>query len=183
MWGALLLALLIVPLGCGGGDSTNSSAESGKEQLYPWVKGPSREFIVPYGDNIVQTFGDEATPAERKQVSQIMHAWFRARAAKQWTKDCSYFSRRYAKELTLDANNVTNGRVKTCPQALSYFGYKASGDVKNVNLEGQIDSLRVSRNKGYAQYHGTDGKDWIIPVERENGEWKIGIAAPINRFR
>jgi hypothetical protein len=106
----------------------------------------------------------------------------RARAAQEWTKDCSYFASSYAKALTEDAHAVTDGKVKTCPQALAYFGHEASGSYKNT-LDGPIDSLRIGEGHGYAQHHGNDGHDWIIPVEREHGRWLVMAAAPLGRSR
>ena len=180
----LVLALLcaaVAVVGCGGSDgSTTEGSSTVSDPLAGYPKGPTREFIVPGGDNVVQTFGREATKAEREQASDVITGWMRARAAKNWEKDCSYFSRKYAKALTEDANNVTDGKVKSCPEALAYFGPEASGDFKNT-LTGPIDSLRVGEGHGYAQYHGRGGEDWIIPVDLENGKWLVAIAAPIGR--
>lgn len=182
----LLLVLLACGLGaaagCGGGEGTGESETAvGQGRLYPWVKGPSREFFIREGDNSVQTFGREASKAEREQASGVIQAWMKARAAQNWAKDCSYLSRSYVHSLVdEDARQVTHGRVKTCPQALAYFGHQASGSYKN-NLAGPIDSLRVGEGHGYAQYHGNDGHDWVIAVDREDGRWWVGIAAPIGR--
>lgn len=184
--GPLALALLVFVLGgCGGGSSSSTEAAETESRPFPWLKGPTREFLVPKGDNIVQTFGREGTRAEREQASETIEAWMRARAVQDWKKDCSYFSEGYRRELTQDAHGVTQGRVKNCPQALAYFKHEASGDYVN-NLDGPIDSLRVGifknqLNQGYAQYHGNDGKDWIVPVGREDGRWKVTIASPIDR--
>jgi hypothetical protein len=176
----LLVALLIVS--CGGSDSTADSAS--KEETVDWSiypPGPTRQFIIPGGDNAVQTFGREASPAERKQAAEVIAAWMRARAVQDWAKDCSYFSSGYTKNITTDAHGVTHGRVKSCPEALAYFKHEASGDYVN-NFKGTtVASLRIGEGHGYAQYHGTDGKDWIVPVERNDGEWKVSIATPIGR--
>ncbi len=177
MLSAALLAAAFA--GCGGG-STSAADTSKQAQLYPWLKGPSRQFLIRNGDNVVQTFGREATPAERAQLTRVIHGWLRARAAQAWAKDCSYFAPAYARSLTLDAHRVTGGKVKTCPQALHHFGHEASGSYKN-NLEGPIVSLRIGEGHGYAQYHGNDGHDWIVPVRRQNGEWLVSNATPIGR--
>jgi hypothetical protein len=181
------LALLLVALGgCGGGSSDSTEvAEKNEARLYPWIKGPTREFLEPGGDNVVQTFGQEGTKAEREQASETINAWMRARAIQDWKKDCSYFSRAYWINITEDAHSVTDGKVKNCPQALAYFKHEASGDYVN-NLSGPIISLRVGvfntqKKQGYAQYHGNDGMDWVVPVEKENGLWKVSIASPIER--
>jgi len=181
----VLLALGVgAAAGCGGGEATGDlEATAKQERLYPWLKGPSREFLIRDGDNAVQTFGREASKAEREQASDVIQAWMKARAAQNWVKDCSYFSRAYIRSLVAeDAQQVTRGKVKTCPQALAFFGPEASGDHKD-NLTGRIDSLRVGEGHGYAQYHGDDGHDWVIPVEREEGKWWVAIASPISRSR
>lgn len=181
-----MLILLVALPGCGGSGSASSSGEtvsgeSTPKRAYPHVHGPTREFLIRNGDNAVQTFGREATEAERHQVSRMARLWMRARAAQDWRKDCSFFSRAYRHTLVkTDARRVSSGEVKTCPQALEYFGHKASGSYRN-NLTGPIDSLRIGEGHGYAQYHGNDGHDWVIPVERENGRWRIANATPIGR--
>lgn len=179
----LVLAVLGL-VGCGSGGDLTSSRQPAKSNvdwsLYP--KGPTRQFIVPGGDNAVQTFGREATTAERRQASTLIASWMRARAAEDWAKDCSYFDRLYARELADEARYVTKGEVTSCPGALAFFGPEASGDLVNTMSE-PIASLRVGNGHGYAQYHGDDGKDWIVPVDRENGVWKVAIAAPVDRLR
>ena len=176
----LLILGAVALIGCGDGDATDGSEAVAGEQLYPWVKGPSREFIVPGGDNAVQSFGREATPTERKQASLRIHAWMRARAAKDWKRDCSHFSQDYMKRLVEDANRVTDGMVKTCPQALAYFGPAASGNYKNT-LDGPIDSLRVKEGQGYAQYHGLENKDYVVAMQKEDGEWWVSHSRPFGR--
>jgi hypothetical protein len=185
----LLLAFLafgaVAAAGCGGGEATGQTETTAKrERLYPWLKGPTREFLIRGGDNAVQTFGREASKAEREQASEVIQGWMKARAAQNWKKDCSYFARSYIHQLVAeDAAKVTHGRVKTCPQALAYFGHLASGSNYKYNLSGPIDSLRVEEGHGYAQYHGNDGHDWVVGVYKEEGEWLVSGAAPLGRSR
>jgi hypothetical protein len=179
--GLTLAAMVVLALGCGGGDSSTVAETTGKPQLYPWLKGPSREFLVRGGDNAVQTFGREARRSERDQVSATIASWMKARAVQDWARDCSYLSRGYVHALiATDAVPESGGKVKNCAQGLAFFGHEASGSYKN-NLTGPIDSLRVGEGHGYAQYHGNDGHDWVIPVDREDGRWWIGIASPLGR--
>jgi len=189
--GAVSVLALFSVFGCGSGNSSSTDATAGTRP-YPWLKGPSREFLVPGGDNVVQTFGEEATAKERQRAFRVIDAWMKARAVQDWKTDCSYFSHAYKHSLvTTDAQRVTKGKVTTCPAALAYFGHLASGSYKN-NLAGPIDSLRVGENLelvegrqvlgAYAQYHGNDGRDWVIPLEREGDKWKIAKATPIDRM-
>lgn len=185
----ILTALLplAVALGCGGGSSTGAAdVPVEASRPFPWLKGPSREFLVPGGDNVVPTFGREGTPGERAAASALIGAWLRARAARDWKRDCSFFSRTYAKFITRDAHGASGGEVSSCPGALEFF----KGEVPSFanTLRGPIDSLRVGEGQGisgeigpfaWAQWHGTDGNDWMVPLEREGGEWKLAKSGPL----
>ncbi|MGN6203268.1 MAG: hypothetical protein ACTHNY_12820 [Solirubrobacterales bacterium] len=180
--GVALVFVMLIAAGCGSDGSSTVADTSGKAPLYPWLKGPSREFLIRGGDNIVQTFGREATKAERDQVSDMIQGWMKARAAQDWAKDCSYFSPAFIHQLVAtDATQVSGGKVKNCPQALAFFGHKASGSYENNLGDGPIVSLRVGEGHGYAQYHGNDGHDWVVTVTREEGRWWIATASPIGR--
>lgn len=190
---ALIILAALAP-GCGGGDSGGSSPS---DPFAGYPKGPTREFIVPGGDNAVPEYGREATPVEREQASAVIEKWMRTRAAKDFAAECRYFSRGFIKGFVQgDAERASEGRVKTCPQALDYFGSRASGDFKNT-LTGPVDSLRVPDpepagdhtnppgqavvEQGFAQYHGKGGVDYQIPMNRERGRWWVAAAAPLNR--
>lgn len=180
----LLIALVVLAVGCGGDASTGGGTDGTDgepERLYPSVHGPSREFLIPDGDNLVQAFGDEASPGERAKASQVVQAWMRARVAEDWAEDCKYFSRVYSTALVKDANEVTEGRVKSCPAALDYFGPDASGTSGNT-LTGPIDSLRVKGARAYAQWHGPE-EDWVLSMRIEGGVWKVDIAGPLERTK
>ena len=175
MAAVLVLATLV---GCG---SSGEDTTKKQERIYPNVKGPTRQFLVANGDNVVQFYGREASQAEREEASRTIHAWLRARAKQDWPKDCSYFHHRYRERLVDDARSVSGGKADNCPQALAYFGHKVSGSLVD-NLRGPIISFRVRAGKGYAQYHGTDGSDWILPMNKESGKWKVSNARPLNRL-
>lgn len=170
--------------GCGGDSTAPRREDTVDWSIYP--PGPTRQFVIPGGDNAVQIFGHEGTAAERKTASSVINAWLRVRKAKNWAKDCSYFSASYAESLVTDGHDVTNGKVKNCPEALAYFKGYASG-AGHDTLEGVIDSLRVDTNRAghtaaYAQWHGTDGNDYVLPLEKEHGVWKIAHSRPFNRL-
>lgn len=183
-WLALGLIVAIAAGGCGGGSADPSKEDTVDWSIYP--PGPTRQFIIPGGDNAVQIFGDEGTAAERKAASRVINAWLHARKAKNWAKDCSYFTSYYAKTLTADAHDVSDGKVNNCAEALAYFGKYASG-AGHDTLDGVVDSLRVDTNAAghtaaYAQWHGTDGNDYVVPMDKEGGTWKISHSRPFNRL-
>lgn len=187
--GLVLLALAFVAIGCGSDSSTETGTDetaAKKQRPFPYITGAAREFLIIGGDNLVQTFGEEASDAEREKASKIVHLWMKARVAEDWVTDCRYLSRDYIKILLPDARSVSGGKARTCPQALEYFGDAASGTSGNT-LTGPIDSLRVRKPlqskaelEAYAQWHGPE-RDWVLPMKRENGVWKVDIASPLDR--
>jgi hypothetical protein len=180
--GLLTAALLLV--GCGGGGDSTTSAS--KEKTVDWSEyppGPTRQFIVPGGDNAVQTFGREATPAERKQVTKVTQAWLHARAAKNWAKDCGYLATSSVKYAESSASYMAQHKVSGCTKALGVMAVKGQPVSLKYNMAGGVVSLRLGEGHGYAQYHGNDGHDWVIPVTREGGVWKITTFDPLDRMK
>lgn len=193
---ASVMMLLWIAAGCGGSETTEPTGSSEqsddpavakprsspaveKDPPVPGETGPAREFLGANGQNAMAAHGREASIAEREQASRTISDWMRARAAKDYVKDCSYLARSYRHQLVAeDAVYASNGEVENCPQALAFFGLAASGDYVNT-LSGPIDSLRVAGAQGFALYHGRDGNDWTVPMYKEGGSWWVAATAPI----
>jgi len=184
----LLILVAIVAVGCGDDESTGAGPEetTGQERPFPNVKGPTREFLVPGGDNIVQLFGEEASAAEREKASRVIHAWMKVRVAEDWAGMCRYLAQEYIEGVVEDGRGVSKGKADNCPEVIAFFGHEASGTSGNT-LTGPIDSLRVKKRilgdlemDAYAQWHGPE-HDWVVPLKREGGVWKVAAAGPIDR--
>lgn len=178
---AVLLLVAGGMYGCGGSGNSSAASSPARDPLANYPKGPTRQFIIPGGYNRVQVYGREASPAEREEVSALIHMWMRARAARNLKVDCKYLSQHMVEGIVRDAKNASNGKVKTCPGALALLGASASGDYKNTLGNLPIVSFRVGAGFGYAQYHGRDGNDWIVPMRREHGKWLVNLPTPVNR--
>jgi len=174
----LVLAMAITS-GCAGSDSTAADRTTNRQEPTQ-TSGPSREFVIPGGDNTIQYFGREGTPAEREEASKVVVAWDKARADRNWPTDCQLLSQSYIDTVVTDAKATSKGKATNCVQSLTFFGAIASGR-STPTTTGPIDSLRVSQGTGYAQYHGRKGVDWIVPLEKEDGGWKVAVTAPVNR--
>ena len=37
-----------------------------------------------------------------------------------------------------------------------------------------IAAFRVNGDRGFALYHGKNGKNYAVPLEKEGGKWKVG---------
>ena len=179
-----VIALLVFAGGCGGSGGSSESTvpietTTGKSAREADPSKGGQNFRGPDGENPQQAvFGHEASGAERARASRVVEGWLRARAATDWAADCGYFSRRYRHALVAeDATGVSSGEVQNCRQALAFFGIAASGDYKNT-LSGPIDRLRVASGLGIALYHGNDGNDWAVTMEKEAGKWWLAVAQP-----
>ncbi|HTR75446.1 MAG TPA: hypothetical protein VMH33_09360 [Solirubrobacterales bacterium] len=164
-WLGILLASVCLSLaaaGCGGGSSSTSSSRG--------TKAASAAFILPGHSNKLPRFGEEAPAEEREEVNAIVVATLRARASADFTAQCE----------TLSAKGISGisgvKKPQECAKALEELAEPLSGTktIRRDTLKGSIGALRVEGDKAWALYHGTDGKDYAIPLEKEGGSWKIG---------
>lgn len=168
---ALALAVAFVLSGCGGGGSSSAARSDPAALTAP---GSSKEFTKPGGENKFAGLGGEAGAAEREAASLILEENFAARAAGEWPKQCASLSPKAIKKLEESAKQaVPKGG---CANALKAAAEPLSGTkaVRADTLQGPIDVLMVKGTSAYALYHGTGGKDYAVPMEKVNGEWKVG---------
>jgi hypothetical protein len=183
---ALLLAV-VTAAGCGGGDAAKPDrGGDGTEQAMAYLKGPTRQFIVPGGDNLVQEYGREATVSERMQASSVIQGWMRARAARDWPKVCRYLHRATVKSLlhvVAARSHAQHVEVRSCADALALWTDELPPRWFVDTMTGPIASLRVGQGHGYGQYHGRGGRDWIVAVRREGPRWKVSELEPKDRLK
>lgn len=171
------LALLALALaGCGssssttGGESGESTAQQAPHAEQTAQLGRSSEFLGPKKENKQAKFGKEGSASELEEVSETVEASLSARGEGDWAGQCATLS----KTITNYLASVPAGKqLKGCPAQLGALGEKASPAVLKNNIAGGIAAFRMSGDKGYALYHGTDKKDWSMPMEKEGDEWKV----------
>jgi hypothetical protein len=164
------IGIVLLAVGCGGGSSsgtteTGASTKSGAE--------PSAEFLNK-GDRSIVTFGKEASEQERETVSAILTENFEARAEGDFATQCATLAVK-AMEILPGASN-TDDLEKNCVTAVMELAtpLARSAKARKNTLSGPVPALRVQGNIARALYHGTDGKDYTIGLEKEDGTWKVG---------
>lgn len=190
LFGALALLLLGIA-GCGSGSSSGTTAGSttdstatqesqsttseetesaqSKEKTPP--SPPSKEFLGSgKQQNAPAKFGTIASPEELAAVSQLVEESIQARAAKDWEGQCATLS---ARSQALIQQSTTKAPGK-CSDQLATLGKGVPKKVLADNMADGVAVFRFQGSKGFALYHGNDGKDWAMPMEEENGEWKVG---------
>lgn len=162
---ALLFAGVLIA-GCGGGSSSStassSEAASGTE--------PSAQFLKKKGKNTIPKFGEESSTQEREAANAVVVESLEAREAADFKTQCETLNMAAIKE-------VPGAKTRAgCSAALKKLAepLAKTKEIRKDTLSGSIAALRVKGEKGYALYHGNDGKNYAVPLEKEGGAWKVG---------
>jgi hypothetical protein len=163
---AVLMAALAVGCGSSGSSSSTDATSSG---------GSSAEFIKPGSKNVAAKFGTEADDAEREAASQVLEGNLEARAAGNWAAQCASLSAKTQKTIEESPSVTPGGKPVGCAQSLETQAQPVSAtkEVRANTMTGPIAVLRVKGNKAFALYHGTKGKNYTIPMVKEDGTWKV----------
>jgi len=177
--GALALLIAAGPAACGDDDADAppaGTAGTTTERTAPATT--PEDFRTPGGDNSIQSYGDEADEKERAAASATVLGFLRARENGDWAGVCSYLAVATLKPLDQFAERAPQFKGKDCAELLEALTASVPPSARVSTIGGGIDSFRFQGDRGFALYHGTDGKDYFIPLVKEGGEWKIGGLAP-----
>lgn len=184
---ALILAILLSA--CGSSSSeTSSSPTAGSTKPTKGSGNPlsvnesggrgASSFIKPNSpNNKYAKFGAEASPAELTEASKVLTENLVARESADFATQCASLSIQANKEIS-EVQNPSEAR-SLCAGALKKLAtpLKKTEAFRVDNFSGQLASLRVKGKTGYGFYHGTDGKDWMMPMVREGTTWKASAIA------
>jgi hypothetical protein len=192
VWIAGLVA--IVAAGCGGGGSdsssegnspesspsgsTKNSSKSGKSggakpEPGPEPKSPpSTEFLGKGENGKLATLGREADDEEREEASKVIEESFLAREAGDWEVQCATLSAEVIEQSEKAA--AVLGAKQGCAKALEAQAEAVPEEALANPMTGPIDVLRTSYGlQAFAFFHGAEGKDYVVPLKKEGGEWKV----------
>jgi len=164
---ALIVSLAVA--GCGGGSGGSSSGSATGDEMTP------AEFAEEVGKNELLEFGTEASAAEREAAGAVLAKSFRARAGADFKAQCQTLSGKAVQQVKFVAH--AEGGIEDCIGGLEELASPLSKTkgVREDRLGGPILLFRVKGGRGFAFFHGTDGKNWVIPLEREAGIWKVAV--------
>jgi hypothetical protein len=140
----------------------------------------SAEFLRPKSpNNKYVTFGTEASLRERRAASRTLRKSFRAREQPNFGVQCTTLDAATIQEVVKAADNQLAS--STCARALKILAEPLPDTeiARADTLAGPIAVLRVRADKGYAFYHGNDGRDHLMPLTKEEGRWKVGALLTI----
>lgn len=171
---ALFVLFAVVVSACGGGGSSGGSstksADPNEAATHSAKSEPSLEFVGSGPNGKLATEGKESTVAEREEASRIVEEMERAREHRNWAGQCKTFSATYAEST---AEGAPKGGPETCAAAVEALARGEGKSVLDSTMIEPIAALRVIGQDAFAFYHGAKGKKYVIPLEKEDGEWRL----------
>lgn len=174
VWIALVavgVVCVLVLSACGGGSSssegTGSAAAEGGE--------PSAAFAGKGENGELATAGTESSVQEREVASLVVEESLEARAAEDFAGQCETL----APELleALEKRGSKGILKKSCAESLEAMAKRAvPGSFKNTMVE-PLAAMRVNGNLAFAFYHGAEGKNYVMLMEKDGTEWKVASLA------
>jgi hypothetical protein len=173
----LLLVGMLLISGCGG-DSGSSYGRLSANSASGWE--PSSEFNDfkgVRGIEPVATFGQESDESEREEASAVLVESLTARENADFSAQCSTLGRRGMEAIV----GPGKGGQAACVKELTELArpLAESESFRIDTLSGDVAALRVKGSEGFALYHGNDGNDYAMPMEKEDGHWKVGGIATL----
>jgi len=169
-------------IACGASDSSTEPATGAARDGSPTgdeaTTQGSRSFLIPGGDNSVQNFGAEAGGAERGAASATLAAYLRARARDEWARECGSLAKATLAPLEHLASSAPRLKGRDCGQLLKSLEAGVPPSARADTMRGNVASLRIEGDRGFALYHGAAGVDYFMPMAREGGEWKVASLVP-----
>jgi hypothetical protein len=178
-------------VGAGEGSRESSPVAEGKSKTdratYERARyGPPSSRSAPFGKYSGQgkvklhlaEFGSEASSSDRAGAEDAIDGYLAAIGSDEWERACAYLS----SEIEPQIQQVTeDSEGQSCGETLQAFvqmSRKVSGEGQ-VYARARIASLRIkeSDEAGFALFHGSDGRDHWMAVQKEGG-WKLLSTLP-----
>jgi len=141
--------------------------------------GGAGQFHRPGGDNSIQTSGSEASSSELQQAAAALHGYLDASAAGAWRDACSYMASGAAVGLRRFAGNSPQLKDAGCPELLAALSAGTPESTRRLSTEADVASLRVDGDRGSLLFQGAHNTDYfmLMPMAKEDGEWKVAAVA------
>jgi hypothetical protein len=140
--------------------------------------GGSASFRHKGGDNSIPEYGEEASDQEREEAADALHGYLDSLAAQRWEAACSYLSASQLAMLDqLPEISKQQSDLEGCPEVLAALNGGASQGALEVAAKVDVASLRVEEDRAFMLYRGADGENYVMPMIREEGAWRVGSLA------
>ena len=163
---AIFAAVALTAAGCGSSGSSSPETSSTSE--------PSAAATPFKGQPQIVKFGKPAPASDREAASAVLAENLEAREAGDFATQCASLTVATQEEVVGPPN--PSKRTGECSKQLEELAkpLKTTEEIRANTFDGSIDELRMQGSNAYALYHGTDGKNYAMPLELQGGAWKVG---------
>jgi hypothetical protein len=170
---AIAVCCLILLSACGGSsDGTSGGGTDTSAASFGSEAGKPSEFAGKGENGKLAKEGNEASAAEREAASKVLEENLEARAEGNWAGQCETLTVKVTEGVEGTASKSKT--KKGCTASLEALGKNAPKEILENPMTGPVAVLRVKGNQGFAFFHGTGGKDYVMLMEKEGGSWKVG---------
>jgi hypothetical protein len=162
----------------GGSESDASAASDFTPKKHNDSGGGAEQFKVKGGDNSVQEFGEEADSEEFEAAAAALHNFLDARAEGNWAAACQYMSQGVTESFEQFASRAKGAEDTSCGTVLEQLTNPAAAPLlKEEAAKASVGSLRIEDERAFVIYTGLDGTIMAMPMENEDGDWKVASLA------
>ncbi len=123
------------------------------------------------GDNSIQTWGLEASDAEREEATTTVQRYLDARAADNWSTVCRLLAAKARQE------QEQFGAGAGCAKAMASFAADASPAILREEANIEVLSFRVGDKYTFLIYRRPDGI-FATALTQEGGAWRLISVTP-----
>lgn len=126
-------------------------------------------------DSGLVDFGEEGSDSEREQAIETVDQFLAARSTGDWKAACEQIASPVARKFERLAVSSTRLGDTSCASFLEAFVELSPEELSERGVEEGV--LRRSGRRGYLIYFGANEVVCAMPLEDEDGEWKIALVS------
>jgi hypothetical protein len=140
--------------------------------------GGSAPFRTPAGDNSIPNYGAEASKSQQAEATAALRTYLEARESGDWSTACATMGATVQSQVEVLAK-VSKPAIKGCEEAYATVSAYEPTKERTNPLVGGLAALRLKGDKAFALFLGPGRQQYMMPMVREGGAWKVNQAAPI----
>ncbi len=144
----------------------------------PKLRTGAAAFIQSGADNSIPEYGSEGSGSEKAEAATALASYLSARQAQEWGRACSFMGATVRRQLGVLAV-ASGGKAGDCVHSYGVVSkYGSKRERANV-FSGTLAAFRVKGEKGFALFYGPARQQFMMPMVREAGRWKVSQSIPI----
>ena len=104
-------------------------------------------------------------------MAEAVHGFYVARAEEDWSEGCSYLAESVIGQLEALAGQ--SPKLKGCAAVLEAFTRPLPASVRRKTTVVDAGSFRREDERGFLIYYDAEDRAYAIPLEEEDGAWKV----------